>query len=111
MERINERHAFLPAQVRSGNQTNGRQRKGSIEAGKIADFLVVDRQVLNIGPEALEDVKVLETFVGGSRCTNSTEGNRCSRVKQWDCVVACSAQWYGHLSAESPPDSVLTPES
>jgi predicted amidohydrolase YtcJ len=40
--------------------------KGSIEVGKLADFVVVDRDVLHIPPEQLKDVQVLKTFVGGA---------------------------------------------
>ena len=39
--------------------------KGSLETGKLADFIVVDRDVLNTSPEKLKDTKVLQTFVGG----------------------------------------------
>jgi predicted amidohydrolase YtcJ len=39
--------------------------KGSLEPGKLADFIVVDRDVLSIPPEQLKDVQVLLTFIGG----------------------------------------------
>lgn len=39
--------------------------KGSLEVGKLGDFIVVDRDVLTIPAEQLKDVKVLKTFVGG----------------------------------------------
>jgi predicted amidohydrolase YtcJ len=40
-------------------------RKGALEPGKLADFIVVDRNVLAIPADELKDVKVLQTFVGG----------------------------------------------
>jgi predicted amidohydrolase YtcJ len=40
-------------------------KKGSLEAGKLADFIVIDRNVLAIPSEQLKDVQVLETWVGG----------------------------------------------
>ena len=40
-------------------------RKGALELGKLADFVVVDRDVLTIPADELKDVKVLQTFVGG----------------------------------------------
>lgn len=39
--------------------------KGSLEPGKLADFIVVDRDVLSVPPDDLKDVRVLKTFVGG----------------------------------------------
>jgi predicted amidohydrolase YtcJ len=40
-------------------------KKGSLEPGKLADFIMVDRDVLSVSPEELKDVKALKTFVGG----------------------------------------------
>jgi predicted amidohydrolase YtcJ len=40
-------------------------RKGALEPGKLADFIVVDRNVLAIPADELKDVKVLQTFVDG----------------------------------------------
>jgi predicted amidohydrolase YtcJ len=40
-------------------------KKGSIEAGKLADFIVIDRDVLSVASAELKDVKVLSTYVGG----------------------------------------------
>jgi hypothetical protein len=39
--------------------------KGSLEPGKLADFVIVDRDVLAVPADELKDVKVLQTFVGG----------------------------------------------
>jgi predicted amidohydrolase YtcJ len=40
-------------------------KKGSLEAGKFADFIVLDRDVLSVPVEQLKDVQVLQTWVGG----------------------------------------------
>ncbi len=39
--------------------------KGSIEAGKLADMVLLSQDVLNIAPAAIRDTHVLKTFLGG----------------------------------------------
>ncbi len=42
-------------------------KKGLLAPGMLADFIVVDRDVLSVPADELKDVKVLETYVGGER--------------------------------------------
>ncbi len=39
--------------------------KGSIEQGKLADFIIVDQNPIKVDPNKLKDIKVLATYVGG----------------------------------------------
>jgi len=39
--------------------------KGSLEPGKLADMVVLDKDILTIDPEEVIDTKVLMTIVGG----------------------------------------------
>lgn len=39
--------------------------KGTLEAGKLADFVLIDRDLTRIAPESLRDAKVVLTAVGG----------------------------------------------
>ncbi len=39
--------------------------KGSIEVGKLADFVILDQDITSISPEKIREVKVIKTFVGG----------------------------------------------
>jgi hypothetical protein len=41
------------------------QLKGSIELGKLADMIVIDRDILSVPKEEIKDVKVLTTIVDG----------------------------------------------
>ncbi len=41
--------------------------KGTLAAGKLADFVILDRDVSRVSPAELRDVQVLETYVGGQR--------------------------------------------
>lgn len=46
-------------------------RKGALEPGKLADFIVIDRDVLSVPADELKDVKVLQTFVNGQSVYDS----------------------------------------
>ncbi len=39
--------------------------KGSIEIGKVADFVILEKDLTKITPESIRDVKVKATYVGG----------------------------------------------
>lgn len=45
---------------------------GGLEEGRLADFIVVDRDPFNLREEELKNVKVIETYVGG-RCVWKAE--------------------------------------
>ena len=40
---------------------------GSLEAGKFADLVVVDRDLITCPPEQIADTKVLQTYLGGKK--------------------------------------------
>ena len=46
-------------------QTFDEHSRGTIQAGKAADLVVLEKDPLSIDPAALKDVRVLETIVGG----------------------------------------------
>jgi predicted amidohydrolase YtcJ len=41
------------------------KEKGSIEPGKYADFVILDKDIMTIKGNALPNVKVLKTYVNG----------------------------------------------
>ena len=42
-----------------------RRRKGSLEPGKLADLVILDRNPLTVDPMAIKDIKVVETIKEG----------------------------------------------
>jgi len=66
-ERISIRQA-LTLYTRNGAYAGFEENiKGALEPGKLADFIVVDRDVMTVPTDELKDVRVLETFVGGKK--------------------------------------------
>lgn len=43
------------------------KEKGSLEPGKLADFILLDRDILNCPVDEVKDIEVLETWLGGRR--------------------------------------------
>jgi predicted amidohydrolase YtcJ len=41
------------------------QEAGSLEAGKVADFTVLDQDIMTVAPEALLETRILMTVLGG----------------------------------------------
>ena len=43
------------------------QEKGSLEAGKMADFILTDRDLLNVPDEDIPGTRILQTWVAGEK--------------------------------------------
>jgi predicted amidohydrolase YtcJ len=41
--------------------------KGTLEPGKLADFVVLDHDITEVDPVQIRDIKVLQTYVGGKK--------------------------------------------
>lgn len=51
------------------------REKGSLEVGKLADFVVLDRDIMEIQEDELLQVRVLKTIIGGECCCFKTDDN------------------------------------
>ncbi len=43
------------------------EEKGSIETGKFADFIVLDKDIMKVEASEIPEIKVLETYVNGEK--------------------------------------------
>lgn len=64
-EALTVREAITAYTMGSATAAFDEQRKGSIERGKLADLVVLDRDLTTIDPDGIGDTEVLATMVGG----------------------------------------------
>jgi len=79
-ERLNRQetlHSFTLAAAYAAHQEG---RLGSLEPGKWADFIVVDRDFFEIPESEIDDIQVLQTWVGGELVFE-----RCEDENSVDC--------------------------
>jgi predicted amidohydrolase YtcJ len=62
-------HSFTLAAAYAANQED---RLGSLEPGKWADFIVIDRDYFTVPASEIDDIKVLQTWVGGEKVFDSS---------------------------------------
>ncbi len=65
-------HSFTLAAAYAANQEN---RVGSLEAGKWADFIMIDRDYFTIPASEIDDIEVLQTWVGGRKVYDAVEAD------------------------------------
>src|SRR5690606_4937058 len=64
-QRIDREQALRLYTINNAFLTFEEDRKGSLEKGKLADFIVCDRDILTCPVDDVQDVKVLQTYIGG----------------------------------------------
>jgi len=63
-------HSFTLAAAYAAHQED---RLGSLEPGKWADFILIDRDYFQVPASEIDDIEVLETWVGGERMFQAGE--------------------------------------
>jgi predicted amidohydrolase YtcJ len=64
-ECISVKEAIRTYTINGAWQDHMEDIKGSIEVGKLADFCVIDKDILEIDPHQIGDISVIMTIVGG----------------------------------------------
>lgn len=62
---LTQKQALIMWTMNSAYFTFDEEKLGSIEVGKLADLLIIDRPILELQPEEIEKTKVLKTYLGG----------------------------------------------
>lgn len=73
-QRITVAEAIRTYTINGAWQDHQEAIKGSIEEGKLADFCIIDKDILSIDPHRIRDIKVLMTIVGGRIVYDATNG-------------------------------------
>jgi len=71
LSRAEALHSFTLAAAFAAHQED---RLGSIEPGKWADFIMIDRDYFEIPAAEIDNIQVLETWVAGKRVYTATKG-------------------------------------
>jgi predicted amidohydrolase YtcJ len=66
-QKVSLEQAFAAFTTGAAYAAKAEDRIGSLEPGRYADFILVDRDPFQIGADQLRQAKVLETWVGGQR--------------------------------------------
>ena len=64
-ERVSAYDALRSITINGAYQYKEEKTKGSLEVGKLADLVILDRNPLKVAPMAIKDVKVLQTIKEG----------------------------------------------
>ncbi|MCX6227338.1 MAG: amidohydrolase [Bacteroidia bacterium] len=64
-EKISVQEALVAYTINAAYASFDENRKGTLEPGKLADFVILDRDILSIPPETIKDTKVVMTVIGG----------------------------------------------
>lgn len=64
-ERVSPMEALEAITINAAYQYREESSKGSIEPGKLADLAILDRNPLTVDPDAIKDIRVMETIKEG----------------------------------------------
>jgi len=71
-QRITRQQAIRLYAINNAYLTFAEKQKGSLEKGKLADFIVLDRDILNCPLDEVKDIQVDATYLGGKLIYSKT---------------------------------------
>jgi predicted amidohydrolase YtcJ len=71
-EKISVEQALLAYTKNAAFASFEESRKGTLEPGKLADFVVINKNIMKVKPEEIKDLTILKTFVGGKKMFDNT---------------------------------------
>lgn len=66
-EKISAEQALLAYTKNAAFASFEEHRKGTLEPGKLADFVVINKNLLKVNPTEIKDLKILQTYLGGKK--------------------------------------------
>ena len=75
-QRVTPLEALRAMTINVARQYGEHASKGSLEPGKLADLVILDRNPLKVAPMAIKDVKVVETIKEGRTIHDAAHGSR-----------------------------------
>ena len=71
-ERISVESAIRTLTSEAAWQLGSEHEVGSLEAGKLADFVILDKDPRSVPPDTIKDIRVLETWMDGQQTFSSS---------------------------------------
>ena len=73
-QKISRQEALRVSTINNAYLTFEETVKGSIEAGKLADFLILSQDILTVPEDKILSIHPLATYVGGRKVFSSNDG-------------------------------------
>ena len=64
-QKVTVDEALTIATINGAYASHEEQVKGSITAGKLADFVMLEKDPHDVDPDTIKDIKIVRTVVGG----------------------------------------------
>jgi predicted amidohydrolase YtcJ len=82
-ERISLEEAIRAVTITPAYSTFQEDLKGSIEVGKLADLVVLGRDLLTVPPLEIKDIPVMRTMIGGEFLYTNPDPDPNQAVEYW----------------------------